>query len=186
MGRDKALLELGGRSLLQITAEKAARHADEILVVGRGGGLPPMKGLRFVPDLAGAGGEKSSMRGLHSALSQASGPFVLVLSCDTPFLDERLISFLLSLKEGADIVIPQIDGVYETLCAVYRKDLAAATERLLAAGRLKLAALLREPLAVRVVRPEDCPFNLNPDSFFNVNNAEDYREAQKRLHARSQ
>ncbi|NLL36738.1 MAG: molybdenum cofactor guanylyltransferase [Fretibacterium sp.] len=184
IGEDKALLKLEGRSLLQWVVDKVAPFADELLVVGRSGGAEAARGLRFVPDVDGD--ERSSLRGLHSALTHASGNFVLVLSCDTPLLDPRLFPLLLSLRDEADIVLPQVEGRWEPFCALYRRTVSAATGRLLAAGQKRVLTLLEEPLRVRAVRPEDCPFPLDPRSFLNVNTMDDYRRAQELLASRQE
>ncbi len=178
MGRDKAALVLGGVPLLRRAAERAASCADEVLVVGRAG-FPGLEGVRFVPDLDGP---PSSMRGLHAALTHASGDFVLLLACDMPFWDVGLVEHMKGLCRDADAVLPRPGGRAEPLCALYRTALAARAGALLASGRLKLRFLPEEPgLRVRFVEDGDYPFR--EESFFNLNAPEDYRRAQELLAA---
>lgn len=144
MGRDKARLERGGVALATRTARLLADHFEDVVLVG---GAPPADapGRR----VADPEGPRCALRGLVGALAAARAERVLVVATDLPLLEPELLLALVAWPE-ADVVLPQVGGRLEPLCALWAREpaLRAAREHL-AAGRLalrELAGALRHEL----------------------------------------
>ncbi len=169
MGRDKAVLRLGGESLLERAIARLSTVTPEVLVADRGLALAP--GHRSVADGPGAG----PAAGILGAAAARPGHDLLVLACDLPGVPTSLLSHLAEpVDEHAHV--PRWGRGCEPLCALYRPTALAVTAAEVRAGRLALHSILRqEGLEVRYLEggllaalgpPERLFLNLNsPDDF---------------------
>ncbi|MEE8569353.1 MAG: molybdenum cofactor guanylyltransferase [Anaerolineales bacterium] len=179
MGRNKALLPLAGRSLIEHVLVRLEGLGDEIFITTN---LPQdysFLGLRLVSDLVPGIG---TLAGLHTSLATARGDSVLVVACDMPFISRPLLEHLVGLAPQADVVIPHHGDKYEPLHAVYnRHNCLPALENALAAGAKRLTGFFPQ---VKVLLVEESEFSrLDPQglSFFNINTPEDLAQAEKIL-----
>jgi molybdopterin-guanine dinucleotide biosynthesis protein A len=89
-----------------------------------GSARPEFSGFRVLTD---AFPEMGPLGGISSALREPGPDWRLIVSCDTPFVDDALIGELVarSLTGGekkADIVIPETpDGRLQPLCAMWHR-----------------------------------------------------------------
>ena len=188
MGRDKAWIEVEGRSLvdrvLAVAGEVApvgglvvsSRQADSnaYLKLGRERAIP------LLPDrVAGLG----PLGGLATALEDAgSEATVLLLAVDLPYLTKALLLRLLSVhwRVGSDLTLPlDAEGRPQPLTACYEGRLAPLVGQLLARGERRLRALHSE---LETLSPSCCctiPYSAFSDLsgaerlFLNCNRQED-------------
>jgi molybdenum cofactor guanylyltransferase len=133
MGRDKALVEVGGRPLVAILAERLATVADPILVAsGRPG--------RYAGPLGG----------LAAALAASPHPLLAAVAVDMPFASSEVVRLLASRCEGHDAAVPVTTGGREPLHAVYAATALPTARLALAEGPVALRAVL-DRLRVRDV-----------------------------------
>ncbi len=180
MGRNKSLLLLNCKTLVERAYDSISAIASQVSVVGDVGteGL----GLPVVPDISDARERRGSIIGLVSALRHCSGEWAAVIACDLPFVTADLMRRLADISkidERAGCVVPvQPDGRVQPLCAIYRKASALpAAEECLRDGEWRLRGLI-DTLDTRLVQfreIEDLPGASN--FFFNVNTAADYERA---------
>jgi molybdopterin-guanine dinucleotide biosynthesis protein A len=129
MGRDKALLQLGGRAMLEIALDKLRA-------------LP----LASPPRVAGARSDAGAIADLHpgcgplggieAALTASSHPLNVFLPLDMPLLPAKFLVWMLYRAQitGATVTLPRINGRPQPLCAVYHRELLGPiTASLLAA-----------------------------------------------------
>jgi len=178
LGRDKAVEPVGGRPLICRVVERVAQVSDEVVVVvadqARGTALPLPAGHRIALDLYPG---KGSLAGIFSGLSSARAEWGIVVACDMPFLNLALLHYMLSLRQGADAVVPMLEGRPEPTHAIYAKGCLPYIERRLKADDLKIAGFFDE---VRVKYVEEADITrFDPDhlSFFNVNTPGDLDRA---------
>lgn len=145
-GAAKALLEVGGRSILEWLKETLAPRFEEILLVSKEAGpyeelcarqAPGAPPLRLALDALPG---RSSLTGIHTALANARTEQVFLTACDTPFLRPQLLSALLAhLRPEDDVVLPlKPDGYFEPLCAFYSRRCLPHIEAQLARGDHKI------------------------------------------------
>jgi len=141
MGRDKASIELGGRTLLQRAINLLAPHADDLLVIGNSvAHADPL--ARTIPDeLPGQG----PLGGLVTALKHARHELVVVVACDMPGLTEAFIERIqLEMTHHADAIVPEHDGLIEPLAACYHRHCLVPFERCIAQRALKMSDALEQ------------------------------------------
>lgn len=128
MGRDKAVLMLGGETLAAGAARRLAAVCAEVAVADRG--------RRTVPDLPSV--EDGPGRGPAAALLGAArtwpGRPLLALACDLPGVPVALLADLIDLIDltagTGDWIVPRWQGGLEPLCALWGpKALAVLAER---------------------------------------------------------
>ncbi len=179
MGRDKSLLEIGGRTLAALQVERLRGIFAHVIASANDPAPFLALGVEVVPDRLGSG----PLAGIAAALAGAPAAPVFCCAVDMPFISAPLVRYLCSLGADYDIVVPRgapepgRSSPLEPTHAVYAKRCLARFEECLAAGRFKLDAAF-EGLRVRVVEPaEIARFDPAGRSFRNINTPEEYRRA---------
>jgi molybdenum cofactor guanylyltransferase len=140
----------------------------------RGEELPLAEGHRVALDIYLG---KGSLGGIFSGLMAVRGEWGLVVACDMPFLNLELLRYMMSLREGADAVVPVLEGRPEPTHALYSRACLPHIEERLKADDLKIAGFFDE-VRVKYVPEEDIA-RFDPDylSFFNINSQPDLDKA---------
>jgi molybdopterin-guanine dinucleotide biosynthesis protein A len=174
MGRDKAELSLGRETLLERVVAALMPIVDDIVVVGPERKIALPDGATFVQDDIPCAGP---LGGLRTGLKRTRHHAALTVACDMPFLDRRLLCLLLDLLEGFDAVVPEVEGRFQPLHAVYSRRIIPTVEQRMVRGQLKLEGLLAN-LSVRWVGEDEIePLDPCHRSFVNVNTAADWQAA---------
>ena len=179
LGRNKAIEPVGGEALISRVLRHLSGLTQQTVVVvndmERASVLPLLASAKVVVDIYPDSG---SLGGIFTGLTAAEGGWGLVVACDMPFLNADLWEHMLSLREGYDAVVPELDGRPEPAHALYAKACLAPIERRLKAGEFKIAGFFAD-VRVRLV-PEQEVHRFDPDqlSFFNINTQEDLDRAQ--------
>ena len=175
-GIDKALIRIDGRRIIDRLMDSFSGLFNELIMVTN----TPEKylewDLQIVTDLYPV---RSSLTGIHAALTYASNAHVFVSSCDTPFVQREIIRSLLGAdKPHIDVVIPETSAGYEPLCAVYSKKCLQPIERNLASGNYKIQHIFKK-LQQKPIKEETLR-RLDPElmSFYNINFPEDLARAE--------
>jgi molybdopterin-guanine dinucleotide biosynthesis protein A len=176
MGQDKSVIELGGRTLLQRAAESVSSVCNELVIAAADRPVQHLPNLSpiWVPDAPGATGP---LAGLAAGLSAASYPVAVVVACDMPFLNDRLLWHLLNSLADCDAVVPMAEGRAQPLHAAYSRDCLPTVRALLRLGAKSMHDLLSR-LRVKYITESRC-LELDPDglSSFNMNTIDDFRFA---------
>lgn len=176
MGRNKALLDVGGSSMVRRTAALLRPLVDDLFLVADDAAPYACLGLPVLPDVHHGCG---SLGGIHAAVAGATNALVLCVACDMPHLFAAVPELLLAAADPADdALIPRIGGRPEPLLAVYGRGALPAMERAILGGRLRIVDALLE-LRVRFVDEERIRA-VDPSlrSFVNVNTPEELAAAR--------
>ena len=183
MGRTKAMLEIGGVSLLERVAGHLASVCQEVIIVTRDpAGLANMD-YRIVKDMAPSQGP---LVGVTTGLFYARYPWSLITACDLPFLKREFLAKLAELTReitrGPKAIVPQTPDGWQPLVAAYHKDCLKPAQRLLAQGERKLDNL-RDHGVKWISIPADSFRDVDPEleSFINVNTPDEYEKARIRI-----
>jgi len=174
-GRPKALLELGGRRIIERVLDAVAPVVDDVLVVTNTPELYGFLGLRMVADVYP---DHGSLGGIFSGLAAARGDAAFTVACDMPFLHREVARLVVARAGEGDVVIPRVGEQLETMHAVYGKACLAPIEARLRAGRFKILGFFD---SVRVVEIDEAAVARHraPDVvFMNVNTPEDLARAR--------
>jgi len=178
MGRDKAFLKLGGRTLIErvIAAGADLSQSETILIANKPDEYRHL-GLKMYPDIIPG---KGSLGGIYTALARAANPAALVLACDMPFIKTELLRFMIAqFDEATDIVVPRVDGYPQALHAIYRNTCLAPIRAQLDANRLKIIGFY-DQMRVRYLDEADyAPFDAGGISFTNLNTPAELERARR-------
>lgn len=171
MGRDKALLSNGSRSLIEEVVEAVSAVAASVAVVGAPERYRAF-GFDCLPDLRPG---SSPLCGIEAALAAARGEYNVIVGCDMPGLRTAwLRSLLMVSKDTGALCVAACDTAGRThpLCAVYRTGCLPVVRSMLDEGRLKLLSLLEELNATT--------FEIG-GKLWNINTPEDWDEWARSL-----
>ena len=186
MGKDKALLTLGGKTFVERAAFALRAVSQNLCLVGDN-----LKGEMFLPtapDVHKIKAEKkrASIIGVHSALFHAQMQWAAILACDLPFVTGELLTRLADLgkiyeKSDLAAVVPiQPDGKIQPLCAFYKPAVCLPRiEEMLAARKFRLQEIFGKIKTKFVEFSEIADLPNAKNFFFNVNTPEDLRRAEK-------
>ena len=179
LGRDKAVELLGGQPMIRRVLERVAGLTAENIVVvadrARGEALPLLDDTRVVPDAYPGMG---SLGGIFSGLAAAGNEWAMVTACDMPFLNPDLLDYLLSLRQGVDVVAPVVEGRPEPTHALYSRECLPFIEERLRAEELKITGFYDRVRVRYVAEDEIRRFDPELLSFFNVNSPRDLERAR--------
>jgi molybdenum cofactor guanylyltransferase len=166
MGSSKALVLWHGEPLLARAAAVVAQVASPVVVVhARDQSLPSLPpGTELAED---ARPDRGPLEGLAAGLRclQGRSDLAVVAATDLPLMHPEFLLALVARIGDASVVAPVADGRPHPLAAVYRVDMLARVEELLAADRLRVSLLLEAPDA-RLIDVDSLP---HPESLRDVN-----------------
>jgi molybdopterin-guanine dinucleotide biosynthesis protein A len=176
MGRDKAFLELGGKTLLQHAIALARTAAHDVVIVGDAVKLHVFG--QVVEDVFPGCGP---LGGIHAALLASRTQLNLMLAVDLPFLQPTFLRYLISeaRQSQALVTLPRLGSAWEPLCAVYRKGFAATAERALQDGRYRIDALYAEVKPRIIDEGELTSMGFSAAMFRNLNTPQEFEKARK-------
>jgi molybdenum cofactor guanylyltransferase len=186
MGRDKAMLEIDGVTMLERAIDLVRRSGLEPAIVGSFDETPRGASVREIPDdWPGAG----PLGGIATALHGTRTTSNLVIACDMPYLTPGWLEFLLRRARASDhidAIVPMNVRGPEPLCAVYHQRAEPRIRQALESGIRKITDALAELQIDYVERDEWKAFDSDGLLFKNMNRPADYAEAQAILSRRAQ
>lgn len=175
MGINKALIEFGGKRLIEATVDCLRALFPEVLIIANDPPLYAYLGVQVVPDLIPDSG---SLGGIYTGLHAASSPACFVVACDMPFLNADLITLLIREAEGWDIVVPRVGGELQPLHAVYAKSCLSPMKEAIDSGILKITRFFPK-VRVNIIE-ESALQKVDPQllGFVNVNTPPELKQAE--------
>ena len=178
MGTNKALLEIGGRTILERVIAAAAGACARVVLVANDPETYARFGVPTVPDRYPG---KAALGGIATALAEARAPRALVLACDLPFLTAEFLLYLATLEPTADVTVPETrDAGPHPLTALYARACLPHIERRIAADRLKVTGFFADVGVRRVSDGEMRAAGFDPDRLLANVNTPDELEAVRR------
>ena len=180
MGEDKRHLFVGEQTLLERGLRVLQSIFQEVLVVIAQDSLPLGIDARVVRDLVPDCG---SLGGLYTGLTQATTPYIFVVACDMPFLNQAVIAQFTSRRAAIDIVMAKLATRLHPMHALYSKRCLPVVDKMIGARQLKIQEIVSElSLRVRYITEADLR-SIDPSghSFYNVNTMADLEAARSLL-----
>jgi molybdopterin-guanine dinucleotide biosynthesis protein A len=190
MGTDKALLQFGGKPLVETALEILRGAGLEAQIAG---GTPALR--QFAPVLEDATPGRGPLGGICTALASTTAPRAVFLPVDLPLLPSPLIRFLLfhASMTGCAVTLASCGGFVESFPVVLGREALPALTAALNSGERGCwrafqvaAASLQQPakvLAVEVLAQPGLvahPAGLPTACWFaNMNTMDDFRAARR-------
>lgn len=173
MGRNKALLELGGKTIIEHVIQVASTASSDVMLITNSPGNFSHLKLPMLPDEVR---DIGPLGGIYTALKHCRTAHCLILACDLPFLSGELVRFLSENAGDADIFAIDAGKGPEPLCAVYAKRCLPTIEAQIAHKNFKVADLFK-CVNARVIQlsPGHCLYSRH--LFYNINSPDDLKQA---------
>ena len=165
MGRDKALLDWHGHTLLQHMVELVRTVADPVQVVGRSPLQDRLPGLGPLSGIA---------TGLETSCTDAN----LFVAVDLPLLTQDFLKYLCSRIEHSShpLMACKIGSAFPLCLGIWR-PLLPEIQRRLSARDLSIRALLESGYTEVILESQLTELGFDISMFQNINTDEDYRSA---------
>ena len=169
-GINKALIEIGGRTIIERIASTLSRVLSNILIVTNDPDSFRFLGLPMYRDAIPGSG---SLGGLFTGLKVCGTDYGFLVGCDMPFLRADIISFMIGKTDDCDVIVPATGDYLEPLHALVSQRCVPHIEALIRQEDFKILNLCHQ---VRVkVLPERDLLDFDPELniFHNVNSPDD-------------
>lgn len=177
-GRDKALLEVNGQTLLQRTVATLRSVVEDVIVLGPSERAQQVEGVEVLQDeIPGIG----PLAGIYTALRARPGQAVLVVAVDMPFLSTDLLRYLVSLSHEADIVLPVLEEWTQQTHTVYGPACLPHITAQIQSGDYKIDRFFANVTVRRLDEAELRRFDPELRSFRNVNTPDLWQAALAEL-----
>lgn len=177
MGQDKAFLKVGQQMTIERVIARVRHLTDDLIISTNSPDQYRQFGWRMVGDVYPG---KAALGGIYSAIRAARHQHVLVVACDLPFLNARLLQYMAGMAHTADVIAPLINPPQpETTHTIYSKSCLPAIESRLQANRLRIIGFFGEVNVRYLDRAEIVRFDPELHSFINMNTPEDWERVKK-------
>ncbi len=177
LGSSKALEIIGGKSLIERVIERVKLVSNQTLIVTSSGQLAlPLAGeVKVLVDLYPG---KGPLGGIYTGLLASPSSHSVVVACDMPFLNIKLLGYMIELSPGFDAVVPRLEeGKLEPLHAIYSRSCLGIMKTEIERNHLQISHLLTM-LRVKYIERAECQkFDPQLLTFFNINYQSDLDQA---------
>ena len=176
-GSSKALEIISGKSLIERVAGCLEPITNQLIIVTSKGqaDFPAIHGAEVVTDIYPS---KGPLGGIYTGLMASRPEQSIVVACDMPFLNTRLLHHMIELSRDFDAVVPRLEnGTIEPLHAVYSKKHLTNMKIRLENNQLSILSFINQ-VRVRYIEEIECRrFAPQLLTFFNINYQSDLERA---------
>jgi molybdopterin-guanine dinucleotide biosynthesis protein A len=175
MGADKAFLTVGGVPLIDRVLAATREACGRTIIITNTPDAFRYLEIEIFTDIHPGFG---SLGGLHTGLFHATTDTVFVLGCDMPFIEPKLMEYIISVRGRADIAVPVLGRYYEPLFSAYSRTTIDEVERTIEAGRRQIVSFFKHMRLKEVSEWELRAIDPELDSIMNINTPGDLIRAE--------
>ncbi len=173
-GQDKGLCTLAGKPMIEYPLQALKNICDDIIISSNDPRYENI-GYKIIKDYVKNIGP---IGGIYSALQESNSLDNIIVSCDMPFVNDRLLKYIIDNK-NEHLVAAAFAGQYvEPLCSYYNKGVITIIEQLIKEKQFKLRILLEKANYKKIIIDEKLSFYQN-HLFLNINTRNEYERAEK-------
>ncbi len=175
-GKKKGFRKVGNLMILEKIHDLFPKIFKEVIIVVNEPKAFADWNMTIVTDI-----DKSqcALSGLHAGLFYASYPHAYVTACDTPFIKQSVIEYIVEkYNPEFDVVLPETDDGLETLSAVYSKECIPLIEKNLENNIYMIKKFFRKKKVRHIPVRQLKQFDPDVDFIFNINTPEDLETAK--------
>ena len=177
LGRPKALEVIGGKTIIERVVERLKPVTNQMLIVTSSGkpDMPGTNGAEFLADIYPGYGP---LGGIYTGMMSSKNTLNIAVACDMPFLNTRLLKYMVEQAGDYDAVVPKLDGdMIEPLHAIYSKNCLQTFRERLENRQLSIHSFIHSLRVRYIEKAESERFDPRLYSFFNVNYQADLDKA---------
>jgi molybdopterin-guanine dinucleotide biosynthesis protein A len=172
-GSDKSLHIYEGKPLISHTYDAVKPVFDEIYIIAPGGEKFSFLDAKIIPDIIPGLGP---IGGIYTAVESLDLERVFIFPCDMPFINTEFIKYMTEIPDYYDIIVPELNGRYQPLHAIYSKRCADGIKRKIELKDYRMSGFY-EGYNIRAVNEDEIGFYDDPFRMFkNINFREDLEE----------
>jgi len=171
MGRNKALLKINERAIIEIIISTLQKFTNEIIISSNDNDFEYL-GYPIVNDSKVDAGP---IAGIHAGLVAAKKRCSIIISCDTPFVSPLVFEAMYSYISEYDIAVPSHSQWIEPLIGMYSKNVIPILDEMLINSNYSPMQLIRKVNSI--ILPMDENSLLPTNWFYNINTPEDFDKA---------
>jgi molybdopterin-guanine dinucleotide biosynthesis protein A len=174
MGVDKAFLTVAGMPMIEHVLRALRPVVRQIIIVTNSPERYSAYDAGVVTDRLD---QRGPLTGIYSGICSSDSEYNVVVACDMPFLNVKLLSYLMELAPGYDAVVPGEGERIEPLHAVYSKRLLPVIEERMRCDERRMQGIFGRANVRYVTEKEISLFDPERRSFINLNTPQQYKEA---------
>ncbi len=175
-GEDKGLIQLARKPMIEYVLNTIESQVDDIIInANRNHEIYEKYGYPVVADLIE--NYCGPLAGMASGLQAAKTPFVVTVPCDSPLISDDLVHklYLTLQDEDAEICAAHSNGRLQPVFTLMKSELLPSILEFLNKGERKIDKWFKKHrLAI-------ADFSKQPDTFINVNSAEELTTLELKL-----
>ncbi|MEK6223185.1 MAG: molybdenum cofactor guanylyltransferase [Chloroflexota bacterium] len=176
MGRDKGLVPLNNKPMIEHVLTRLEGIAEEIIITTNQPENYEYLGLPLFTDRQPQAG---ALAGLETAVKAANGDYVFVVACDMPFVSSKLVKYITARAKQADVIVPHFEDRYQPLHALYNKSTCMpAIKTVLAENKKRVISFFPLVSVQEISAAEIKPIDPTGRSFQNINTPEELTLAE--------
>ncbi|AKN31686.1 molybdopterin-guanine dinucleotide biosynthesis protein MobA [Clostridium carboxidivorans P7] len=178
MGFDKSKIEIKGKYLIELIAEKLETVFDEVILVAEK--KDKFKTLKYTV-LEDLKKEYGPAGGMHTALKYANSKYVFFMACDMPIVNIEYIKYMMKIAEedNCQCVLPQNGKWIEPMYAFYSKDLIEEFEKGIDNNNLLLYDIIKNSKIHYIPEEVTRTYSEDLEMFVNLNYVKDLEILKK-------
>jgi molybdopterin-guanine dinucleotide biosynthesis protein A len=134
MGQDKGSLDVGGETMLARISRLLGSISVEVVIVGRRD--------QAAVTVHDAVEDQGPLAGIAAGLRASKTDLNVVVACDMPLINPRVLERLASMIGDADMCVAVNDSHASVLCGIYHSRVAPIAQQLFDSGERRVMALL--------------------------------------------
>jgi molybdopterin-guanine dinucleotide biosynthesis protein A len=175
MGKNKSLLTLGNKKVIEHIHDEMRSCSDDIVVVANEPSAYAFLASNIVSDRFPG---KGPLAGLETAFFHKEADAYIISACDTPLIKREVYKYLLSRLHNYEAVIPVFNDQTHPLSGIYRRSVLQAVKQQLNKDELKVKSFFKNIRVNYVDNFEAISNDILHQHFFNMNTPSDYEEAK--------
>lgn len=172
MKQDKGFVMLRDKRMIEHVLDKAKKLSDKIIIIANNTAYQQF-GFPSYADLIKDCGP---IGGIYTGLVNSTAQKNLVLSCDAPFINEKVLATLIEQTNDEDVLAAEHSGKTEPLCAIYDLNCKTFLKKFIDEGSFKMMEVLQKLNTVKINFADSEP---NENWFANINTPEELQKHQQ-------
>ena len=172
MGEDKSFILFSGKPLIENLIDKLSPLFEDLIIITNQPHLYRKYGIKTQRDILPGRG---SLGGMYTGLLFSKNMYNFIVACDMPFLNQDLVEYILKESNGYDVVVPERNGKFQPLCAVYSKNCIRPIETKLSRNNLKITDFFQYVQVKTITEKEIGKLDPQQLCFVNINTPQDYQ-----------
>lgn len=170
MGFDKAFIKIKGIPIIKEQVRLLKTFFKKVIIVTNNPHKYKLRAVKVIRDIIP---DKGPLGGVYSGLKASNSFYNFVVACDIPFINLKLIKYMISRRYGFDVVVPKTQKGYEALFAIYSKNCIQPIYTILNTDDLRIKGVFAKVRLKEITEQQLKNFGDPNTLFMNINTKDD-------------